>query len=242
MSGRSLKRAWDDAAEAWTDFVRTGKGHYRDFVNNPAVFKLLGNVDGKRVLDLARGEGYNAGILAGRGASVVGVDFPPRMIAAAAELEKPKSNRIEYQVADACDLSQFRRSTFDVVVCIMALMDIEDHGGAVRAAHRVLKKRGRFIVSVPHPCFERRFFGSKRIGGWVFKKGSSNRSTENALFWRADRYFEIGRHAIHWNMDRLRTYFKTLSFHRTLSDYSEALYDAGFAISRMVEPRPTAAG
>jgi len=236
------KKAWNDAAEAWIEFVRTGQDHYRDFVNNPAVFRLLGDVKGRRILDLACGEGYNARILARKGARVVGVDFSPRMIRAATEKEEEERLGIEYHLANARDLSRFKRLSFDLVVCIMALMDIEDYQRAIKAVHRVLKKPGRFVISVPHPCFEKRSIDGQAIGGWEFKKGSTDRSTENALFWKVDRYFQTGRHTVNWDMDRLRTYFKTLSFHRTLTDYSDALRKGGFVISRMNEPRPTRAG
>jgi ubiquinone/menaquinone biosynthesis C-methylase UbiE len=68
-------KEWDEAAESWVDFVRQGKDYYRDELNNPATFKLIGNVKGRLVLDLACGEGYNTRILAEKGAKMVGVDF-----------------------------------------------------------------------------------------------------------------------------------------------------------------------
>jgi hypothetical protein len=37
-------KQWDDAAESWVDFVRKGKDYYRDELNNPATFRLIGNV------------------------------------------------------------------------------------------------------------------------------------------------------------------------------------------------------
>ena len=131
---------------------------------------------------------------------------------------------------------------FDIVVCIMALMDIEDYEGAIKAVHGVLKDSGRFVISVPHPCFEKRFIDGEVIGGWEYREGSTDTLTENALFWKVDRYFKTGRHTVNWNMERLRTYFKTLSFHRTLTDYSNALHEGGFIMSRMVEPMPTSVG
>ena len=70
---RDIKKEWDDAAEPWAEFVRKGKGYHRDELNNPATFKLIGDVKGKQVLDLACGEGYNARILAAKGANVTGV-------------------------------------------------------------------------------------------------------------------------------------------------------------------------
>jgi hypothetical protein len=44
---------WDEAAESWVDFVREGKDYYREEMNNPATFSLIGNVRGKQVLDLS---------------------------------------------------------------------------------------------------------------------------------------------------------------------------------------------
>ena len=85
-----LSEQWDEAAESWTDFVRKGKDFYRDEMNNPAFFKLVGNVKGKKILDLACGEGSNTRILARKGAEVVGVDFSEKLIKFAKELEKKK--------------------------------------------------------------------------------------------------------------------------------------------------------
>jgi len=40
-------------------------------------------------------------------------------------------------------------------------------------------------------------------------------------------------------MERLRRKLKTVSFHKTLTDYSLALAKSGLFISRLVEPQPT---
>jgi 2-polyprenyl-3-methyl-5-hydroxy-6-metoxy-1,4-benzoquinol methylase len=69
------KQQWNRAAEAWADFVRTGRDYYRDGLNNPEALKLIGDLKSLVVLDLACGEGYNTRILAEKGAEVTGVDF-----------------------------------------------------------------------------------------------------------------------------------------------------------------------
>ncbi len=43
-------------------------------------------------------------------------------------------------------------------------------------------------------------------------------------------------------MERLKEHFKTTSFHRTLTDYSQALFENKLLVSRMVEPQPTQRG
>ena len=52
-------KEWNVAAESWINFVRQGKDYFRDELNNPAMFHLIGNVKGLLVLDVACGEGPN---------------------------------------------------------------------------------------------------------------------------------------------------------------------------------------
>jgi ubiquinone/menaquinone biosynthesis C-methylase UbiE len=58
MKKDNPKNLWNKSAEAWVDFVRTGKDYDREELNNPAMFKMLGNIKGKKILDLACGDGY----------------------------------------------------------------------------------------------------------------------------------------------------------------------------------------
>jgi len=242
MKRKSVRNYWDDAAEAWADFVRTGKDYSRDEVNNPAMFRMMGNIRGKRILDLGCGEGYNSRIMARKGAKVMGIDFSKKMIDFAIREEKTKKLGIDYHVSDVNNLRMFKSSSFDIVACFMALQDIEDYRRAIKETHRVLKKHGRFVFGIPHPCFEARLRGKKFADGWVFRKGAKDRSSENALYFKVDRYLDTHRYVILWIMERLEKQFKTTSFHRTLTDYADALCSAGFLISRLNEPTPTKRG
>jgi len=217
---RRIDNVWDVAAEGWVDFVRTGKDYFRESLNNPATFRLIGSVKGKNVLDLACGEGYNTRILARKGAKVIGVDHSKRLIDLAEAEERKEQLGIRYYRIDATCLRGISDGFFDLVTCFMALQDIEDYEGAVAEVARVLKQDGRFVFSIPHPCFEKLVVNGVRVNA-------------------AERYFEKIKYPIEWNMERLRKHFRTVSFHRTLTDYSLALARSGFFISRLVEPRPT---
>lgn len=214
---------WDTAAESWADFVRKGKDYYRDELNNPAFFSLLGNVRGQVILDLACGEGYNARKLARKGAVVTGVDFSHRLIDLAKAEEARDRLKIDYHLSDAASLKEFSTDHFDVVTCFMALQDIEDYEKAISEVCRVLKAKGRFVFSIPHPCFE-----------MIVEEG--NRISTNS------KYFGVAEDHIHWKMERLLKPFETTSFHRTLTDYSNVLHDNGFLIKLLVEPQPTRKG
>jgi len=211
---------WDAATEGWVDFVRTGKDYWRDGVNNPTTFRLIGNVRGKTVLDLACGEGYNTRILARKGAKVTGVDHSQKLISFARMEERKEPLGIRYYWMDANRLSGMSDASFDLVTCFMALHDIENYEGAVAEVARVLIHGGRFVFSIMHPCFEDMVVNGVRINA-------------------AERYFDKVQYPVEWNMNRLTKPFKTVSFHRSLTDYSLVLAKSGFLISRLVEPRPT---
>jgi ubiquinone/menaquinone biosynthesis C-methylase UbiE len=243
VEANRLLREWNESVESWANFVREGKDYYREEMNNPAFFSLVGNVRGRHVLDLACGEGYNTRILARKGALVVGVDFSKRMIELARQMEAKERLEIGYYVSDAADLKEFSGDHFDMVTCFMALMDIECYEDAISEVARVLKKNGRFIFSITHPCFE---WGATAdgeiIAEWKYEEGTENASEKKALHLEVKKYFGIVRCEVLWNMKRLAKGFKTTSFHRTLTDYFEALYENGLLVRRLVEPKPTARG
>lgn len=216
----SIEKEWNDCVESWVDFVRQGKDYYRDGLNNPAAFGLIGDVRCRLVLDLACGEGYNTRILARKGAKVTGIDFSDEMIRLAEREEAKEKLGICYRVLDATYLGEFSSSHFDLVTCFMSLQDIEKYEEVISEVARVLRNRGRFVFSIPHPCFETIIVDRKRI--------SATR-----------RYFGAVKYPIHWNMERLVKPFRTTSFHRTFTDYFEALYRSKLFVSRLVEPRPT---
>jgi ubiquinone/menaquinone biosynthesis C-methylase UbiE len=162
-------------------------------------------------------------MLARKGAKVTGVDFSEKMIELAEKEETKEKLGIHYLLADASDLSQLPGSHFDIVTCFMSLQDIENLEKAVSEVARVLKPGGRFVFSIPHPCFETLVVKGRRTSA-------------------ATRYFGKVKYPIHWDMERLVKPFRTTSFHRTLADYFDALYRSKLYVLRLVEPRPTKKG
>jgi hypothetical protein len=125
----------------------------------------------------------------------------------------------------------------------MALMDIERYEDAISETARVLKKDGRFVFSITHPCFE---YGDTVDGEpfaeWKYDEGKENAEGKRAGHLEVKKYFGITRCEVSWDMERLVRPFGTTSFHRTLSDYFQALRKSGFVVTRLVEPKPTSKG
>jgi ubiquinone/menaquinone biosynthesis C-methylase UbiE len=236
MAGNDkISGEWDEAVDTWSDFLREGKDFFRDEMNKPAFLAVVGDVRGKRILDIGCGEGNISRLYAKMGAEVVGVDFSPKMIDLARRIEKRDKLGIEYVVGDAAKLDGIK-GRFDVVTCFMALMDIERYEYAIHEAARVLKDRGCFIFCITHPCFE---FGDcvdrEPLAKWV-------QHTDGVMHLEMTDYFQPGVSEVIWDMERLVKPFKSTSFHRTLTDYFDALAEAGFVVSRLKEAKPTPSG
>jgi 2-polyprenyl-3-methyl-5-hydroxy-6-metoxy-1,4-benzoquinol methylase len=72
----------------------------RQYLLNPTIFMLLGEVRGKRILDAGCGQGYLCRLLARKGARVTGVEPAETFIRYALRREESDRFGIEYVQAD----------------------------------------------------------------------------------------------------------------------------------------------
>jgi len=240
-SDEVIRRQWNEAAESWIKFVRSGKNYYSEYLNGPALKQMIGNVEGKKVLDIGCGEGYFSRFFARAGAEVTGIDISEGLIRGAVEEEERNPLGVKYFVADAANLNMLESESFDVAFCYMALMDIQDYEGVMSEASRILKTGGRFVVLMEHPCFTAfRVLDGKVVSGWETHTREDG-SKEHLYYW-IDDYFRRHSYTFEWKHDRLPSSFVTTGFHRTLSDYVNALTKHGLVITRFDEPQPMEEG
>ena len=147
------RRAWDHNARFWDQRMGEGNEFFETLVW-PATERLLDPRPGERILDVACGNGLTSRRLAKARARVIAFDFSDEMIALART--RSQSHEIDYRVLDATDypaLIALGERTFDAAICNMALMDIADIGPLMNALAKLLRRGGRFVFSVLHPCF-----------------------------------------------------------------------------------------
>ncbi|HLV98939.1 MAG TPA: class I SAM-dependent methyltransferase [Ktedonobacterales bacterium] len=220
---------WEQMAEWWDNKLGDDGDTWHRTLIDPPVFKLVGDVAGQRVLDLACGNGYISRRFARAGATVVGVDGTAPIIERARAREAREPLGIAYHVADAAHLEMLEASAFDLVVCNMALMDIADAAGAIGEVSRVLKPRGRFIASISHPCFDK-----IDTSGWAIEY-----IYPNTTIWRKmSRYRELAVESVPW-LNAGDQPVITRSYHRPLSWYFQAFRVAGLVVAAFEEPEPT---
>ena len=112
------------------------------------VLEMIGDVRGRRVLELGCGTGRYCVLLAQRGGEVVGVDASPRMLERAVQ----KTSQVPFRVVrGTLDHLCVPDESFDLVVCALTLNHVEHLGRVFREATRVLRKGGVMVVSDFHP-------------------------------------------------------------------------------------------
>jgi len=223
------REAWNSGADAFIHFVESGADYYRLLVHGPALLAACGHVGGAHVLDLGCGHGYFSRLLAEAGAFVTGIDFADNLLARAMEVESAERLGITYLLMDASQIGTcFGEGSYDLVTACMSLQDMSNPGQVLKAARRILKRRGRAVFSVPHPCTD------MPAREWLRDE------LGNKLALSLDRYFDTGPAVCDWSMARLKYSWRTPFRRHTLSEWSELIRDAGFRIQSLCEPRPDA--
>jgi 2-polyprenyl-3-methyl-5-hydroxy-6-metoxy-1,4-benzoquinol methylase len=149
-----------EALQHWASYPRElieefgDQGDFaRQHLLNPTLFRMLGDVGGKQILDAGCGQGYLCRLLAKRGAHLTGLEPTEPMIRYAIERERGEKLGITYIQADLSSWSA-GDERYDLAIANMVLMDIPNYQQAILNCVRALKDQGSFIFSLLHPCFE----------------------------------------------------------------------------------------
>lgn len=221
---KSPSTSWGSVADWYDDVVNDGDSYQKN-VLLPNLLRIVEPKKGMTILDLACGQGYFSRALAAAGAKVIGCDISIELVEKA-QAQKVAGGDTEYYVAPADDLSLIDPSSVDVVVCILALQNIENLTGALTEAARTLRPGGRFIFVLNHPAFR---IPGAADWGWDEEAGIQYR--------RIDQYMSESRVNIDMTPgerdEKKKKY--TVSFHRPLQVYFKALNKAGFSVTRLEE-------
>ena len=211
---------WDQAARWYDALVGTHGSDFQKDIIMPGAMKLLDVKKGSRVLDLACGQGVFSRYLCSKGMQVEGLDSSEELIRFARSRSKPA---IKFHLGDAGDATALKESQFDAAVCLLALQNIEEIASVFKSVTRWLKLQGCFVMVVTHPCFR---IPRQTHWGWDEEKKIEYR--------RVDRYASDLTIPIITPKVASSEGF-TLTYHRSLQNYFEALAGAGLMVDRLEE-------
>lgn len=220
--------SWGGVADWYNKHLEKGDDTYHTKVVFPNILRMLGDVTGKRVLDMACGQGIFAEQLRDKGAFVTGVDIGKELIKIAEEksqtVKEKGTHKVIYHVASADDLFMLKDKSFDIVICILALQNIEDLQKTITEARRVLTSSGKLFFVLNHPSFR-----NPKQTYWGYNEA------DDTQYRRVDEYMSESHVRIDMTPGSVVDKKYTVSFHRPLQVYIKALNKNGLAITRLEE-------
>ncbi len=219
QSLRANRRDWD----VYADEYQATHGEFlgdAGFVWGPEgvteeAAGVLGDVAGRRSLEIGSGAGQCSRWLRQRGAASYGLDVSQRQLQHSARLDDATGTAVPSVCATATALP-FAGGSFDICFSSFgALQFVADIEVAVSEVARVLRPGGRFAFSVTHPV---RWAMPDDPGPDGLRVTSS--------YWDRTPYVEED--------DRGRVRY--VEHHRTLGDWVRLLHRAGFVLRDLLEP------
>jgi ubiquinone/menaquinone biosynthesis C-methylase UbiE len=224
----SSDTSWGGVANWYNTHLEGNDDTYHTKVLFPNLLRILGDIQGKKVLDLACGQGIFARQLRDGGSYVTGIDLGKELIAIAESKNesviKKGTHKVVYISGSADDLFMLKDATFDVVVCVLALQNIENLQKTIVETSRVLAKGGRFIFVLNHPSFR-----NPKQTYWGYSEA------ENKQYRRVDEYMSESHVRIDMTPGSEKDKKFTVSFHRPLQVYIKGLSKQGLAVTRLEE-------
>ena len=151
-----LREAWNQISPHYqqahkipTDFV-----HYGPHCPNEDQLQLIGDVCGKRVLEIGCGGGQCAIAFAKRGAIATGIDLSDAQIDFARRLAHQEGVDVTFLQGNIEDLSPITDCSQEVVFSAYALQYVERPQCCFAEVRRVLAPGGVFVFSLDHPFWQ----------------------------------------------------------------------------------------
>ena len=133
--------------------------------SNIKLVQLLGDVKGKKVLDVGCGIGSLSFYLAQEGADVIGIDLSSNLIEYCKEQSKVLGMAIEFKIMNA-QIPDFEEESFDIILGSRIIHHLPDIGLFFNTCKRLLKTKGFIAFIEPlkrNPIVElnRKYFAPK---------------------------------------------------------------------------------
>jgi len=199
--------------------ISTEDVHYGVWAKGEKALRLLGDVRGKRILEVGCGGGQDSIALAKWGAYVVGLDPSEEQIKYARALAAANDVNVIFEIGIAEDLSMHYGANYDIVLSSYAFDYVTDLRLAYDQIYQVLRSGGLFVFCLSHPMFQ--------AVGWYLGGDPGAPEIRNYRAWPATEDWD-------WKYDgqppaHMRDHL------RTTSHLFNDLVAAGFTVERIIE-------
>lgn len=191
--------------------------HYGPDIGDESDLRLLGDLRGKRVLELGCGAAPASIAFAKQGAIAIAVESSDELIAAARRRCEQEEVRVELRQGDLADLAFVRADSVDLVFSAYALAYVEDLSRVFRQVHRVLKVGAPLVFSLPHPFYD-----------LIEEDGHQPLLIRRSYFDRT----ALGHDDVVVEHRQ----------HHTIADLYTVLFRSSYRVDAMLEPQPSSSG
>jgi len=211
---------WDQASRWYDSLVGMSGSDYHQTIVMPGVLKMLELKPGRRVLDLACGQGVFSRFLLGKKIKPEGLDSSEELL----RMARSRSVKsIPYHLGNASDAKLLGGQEFDGIACLLAVQNMEKIEPVFQNVARWLKPKGKFVMVLTHPCFR---IPRQTHWGWDEEKKIEYR--------RVDRYANEMKIPILTPPFVDKVNF-TMTYHRPLQNYFSALLKVGLCVDSLEE-------
>jgi 2-polyprenyl-3-methyl-5-hydroxy-6-metoxy-1,4-benzoquinol methylase len=232
---KQTKTDWSSVADRYDRYLHS-ENNYHSEVIMPNFMRVLGDIGGKKVLDVACGQGIFSEAVKNnfKNVKVSGFDLGPDLIKIAMQNAGKNKSDINYKILNAEDFAgdyNFGKEEekFDIIYCILAIQNIENVKMTVENMKKVLKKDGRIIFVINHPAYR-----IPKSTQWGYVTEENNKSIQ---YRRVDKYMSEDKIKMDMTPAEKREAYKkyTYSYHRPLQYYFKIFANMGFAVTKLEE-------
>ena len=205
------EEAWDRHSEDYqaAHNIPTRYIHYGPKCPTEDDLHLLDDVSGKNVIELGCGGGQCSIAFANKCAHVIGVDLSEKQLSYARRLASKENVKIKFIKADIRDLSAIPDGSQDIAFSAYAFQYVQNLRESFDEVYGLLKSGGIFVFSLDHPFH------------WCFSENMPEMKVAHSYFNTNSRRGDLGQ-----------------EYPRTVSEIFDALFESGFIVASIVEPKP----
>ena len=223
---KQMSKAWDKISHSYQRRydIGTSRIHWGPLCPPEEDLRLLGDINGRRIIEVGAGAGQNSIVLAKQGAIATAFDISKEQLEHGKSLAKKQKVKVNFVRGDFQELRKhFEKDSFEIAMSAYALQycnTLNSMNLTFQQIYEILAPRGIFVFSLDHPV--------RTIGQW-------DKQTDKFFL---DNYFDRSQKEWDYGFPETGVSAKMRGSFKTVSDIVNGVIQAGFRLEKILEPEP----
>jgi SAM-dependent methyltransferase len=223
---KEMASAWNKISQSYQRRyqIGTSKVHWGPLCPSEDQLHLLGDVNGKKIIEIGSGAGQNSIVLAKQGALATAYDISNEQLKQGKKLAREQKVKVDFVRGDFQRLKDhFNSDSFDIAMSAYALQycnTLDSMNRTFQQIHEILTTKGILVFSLDHPV--------RTIGYW-------EEGTDRFVL---DKYFDRSQKEWDYAFPETGVSARMRGSFKTISDIVNGVLQAGFKLEKLLEPEP----